>query len=163
MQAGAAPHSDPPPTDYRPHHLICALRAHLDKAPPLPVHADHQDHLTSSTRGRNLWPLWFNLVQNMKQEKTRIQIPLTGETRAMLQAYADATGSTLARTCSQVLQETAPVMFELSKSIGEARKAPARAIREATELLDRQIADSKQLALDVSFKATDGRRKKKAS
>lgn len=80
----------------------------------------------------------------------------------MLQAYADATGSSLASTCAQVLQETAPVMYELSQSIGEARKAPARAIREATELLDRKIAESQQLALDVSLKSTDGRRKKKA-
>lgn len=53
-------------------------------------------------------------------------------------------------------------MYELSQSIGEARKAPARVIRETTQLLDRKIAESQQLALDVSFKATDGRRKKKA-
>lgn len=95
----------------------------------------------------------------MKHDR-RLQVPATPEVRAMLQAYADATGSSLASTCEQILIETAPVMYELAQAIQEAKKAPSRAIREAVGLLDRKVAEGQQLSFDVSGKPRDGRRKK---
>jgi hypothetical protein len=95
-------------------------------------------------------------------QKGRIQVPVTPEHRAMLQAYADATGATLTRTCQNILAQTAPLMLELSQALQEANQAPAAGIRAAKEILDRKVFETHQLSLDVSPKATDGRRKKKA-
>lgn len=85
---------------------------------------------------------------------TRIQVPVTFETRACLQALADARKASLAVVCGEILETTAPVVAEMAKAIEMAKHAPSRAIRELGTSLEQQLAEIDQIRLDLSPKAT---------
>lgn len=86
--------------------------------------------------------------------KKRLQVPMTDETRLLLERYVQATGQSLPRVCAEILEQTAPVMSELADSIKLAKQAPARAMRGVTETLDQKLAELDQLKMDLSPKAT---------
>ena len=91
-------------------------------------------------------------------EKTRVFVPMTAETRAAFQAYADAKGTFLAAACGEILQNTAPVALEMANVLERAKEAPVAAMRQASEALDRQMAEINQQKLDLRPK----KRKKRA-
>lgn len=91
--------------------------------------------------------------------KTRLHVPMTDETRANLQAYADAAGIPLSRAAGQILDEVSPVMVDLASALAQAKTAPARAMRNISEVVEQKLAEIDQLKLDMSPKAT----RKKAS
>ena len=94
-----------------------------------------------------------------KKQNPRIQVPVSPKTRKMLQTYADASGQSLARVCEEILQETAPVMAEMADALREAKRAPAKAVRNMADALDKKLAEIDQMKMDLSPKATGkGRR-----
>lgn len=91
--------------------------------------------------------------------KTRLHVPMSDETRANLQVYADAAGIPLSRAAGQILEEVSPVMVDLASALAQAKTAPARAMRNINEVVEQKLAEIDQLKLDMSPKAT----RKKAS
>lgn len=90
----------------------------------------------------------------------RLQVPMTDETRAQLQAFADARGSSLPAVCRDLLEEMAPVAADMAKALQSAKQAPAKALRDAVNVLEVQMAKADQLRLDLTPKATGKKRKK---
>lgn len=72
----------------------------------------------------------------------------------MLQSYADASGTSLARACSEILAETAPVMVELANAIREAKTAPAKAMRNVNNVMQEKLAQIDQMRMDLTPKET---------
>jgi len=85
---------------------------------------------------------------------TRIQVPVSDETRASLQALADARTSSLAAISAELLEQTAPIAGEMAKALLMAKQAPSRAIRQMNETLERQLVEIDQIRLDLTPKAT---------
>jgi hypothetical protein len=50
----------------------------------------------------------------------------------------------------------------MANALNTAKTAPARAMREAVEILESQLINADQMLLDMTPKATDQRVKKKA-
>src|SRR5665811_1163893 len=98
------------------------------------------------------------MVQNMKTNP-RIQVPLSPKTRKALQAMADASGSSLAAVCADILEQCAPVSHQMAKALQTARRAPGQAMKDALEALEAALAEGDQIRLDLSPKAKS---KKKA-
>ena len=94
-----------------------------------------------------------------KKQNPRIQVPVSPKTRKMLQTYADASGQSLARVCEEILQETAPIMEGMAEALLEAKRAPAKAVENMAEALDKKLAEIDQLKMDLSPKATGKRRR----
>ena len=97
---------------------------------------------------------------SQKGKPPRLQIPVPDETRLLLQAYADATGASLPKVCSDILVETGPVMAELAKSILLAKEAPAKAMRDVTGMLDTKISELDQMQMDLNPKPEKKRKRK---
>jgi len=93
------------------------------------------------------------------EKGSRLQVPVSPEVKSMLEDYADASGSSVARVCGDILAETAPIMAELAKTLREAKKAPASAMRQANEMLERHIASAEQGKLDLKPVKTAGKKK----
>jgi len=89
----------------------------------------------------------------------RVYVPVSDETRAKLQIYADARRSSLAAVCGELLDQTAPIAEEMGNALVAAQGAPAKAIREMQRSLDEQLADLDQIKLDLTPKATRKKRK----
>jgi len=88
----------------------------------------------------------------------RLQVPVSEETRAALQAYADARGASLAAVCGELLEQTAPTVLEMAKALETAKKAPARALRDMSKAFYREMEKIDQSELDLSPKATGKKR-----
>lgn len=79
---------------------------------------------------------------------------MTDETRTSLQALADARNGSLASVCEELLEQCAPITLQMAHALQKAKTAPARAIREMSDVLEQQLAQSDQLLLDMTPKAT---------
>ena len=90
---------------------------------------------------------------NQKTKPARLQVPVDAQTKDFLQEYADASGSSIARVSSEILETTAPVMAELAKALREAKTEPVRAMKRANEMLEKQIFDANQEKLDLEPKS----------
>jgi hypothetical protein len=91
--------------------------------------------------------------------KYRIQVPITQETRDAYQSLADAHNGSLAAACEEILEQCAPVALQMANALRTARTAPARAMREAVEILEAQLGNADQMLMDLSPKATVKKRK----
>ena len=69
-------------------------------------------------------------------KKTRVHVPMTDETRGLLEAFAEVSGKSIAKVCEEILEETAPVMAELTQAMKMAKTAPAKAMREVNKTLE---------------------------
>lgn len=87
---------------------------------------------------------------------------MSQETRDAYQALADARNGSLAAACGEILEECAPVALQMANALNTAKTAPARAMREAVEILEAQLNNADQMLLDMTPKATDQPFKKKA-
>ena len=92
----------------------------------------------------------------------RIHVPMSDETRSQLQALADARGGSLAAVCRDLLEEVAPIAADMAKALETAKKAPARALQQMSDLLDVQVAQADQMRLELDTKKKP-RKYKKAS
>jgi len=90
--------------------------------------------------------------------KYRLQAPIDQETEHAIRMYAEATGTTLAKAAADILKTTAPVLLELANAIGEAKTAPAKAMRSVLHTLDQAVSDADQLKMEL--KPQQARRKK---
>lgn len=87
-------------------------------------------------------------------QKTRLQVPMSAETRESLQALADARNGSLSAVCEDLLAECAPVALQMANALQKAKSAPARGLREAVAVLEAALLEGDQLRLDMSPKAT---------
>ena len=88
-------------------------------------------------------------------QKTRIQVPVSADTRKALQNYADSTGLSLAGAAGQILEETTGVVWEMANALRMAKTAPAKALVMLRQQMDEQIAGLDQIGLDLTPKATE--------
>ena len=95
-------------------------------------------------------------------QKSRVHVPMSEETRASLQALADARNGSLAAVCEDLLAECAPVALQMANALQKAKSAPARGLREAVEVLEAALLEGNQLAMELSPKATRRKYTKKA-
>jgi hypothetical protein len=83
---------------------------------------------------------------------SRVQVPMSEETRLQLQALADAQGCSLAAVCRDMLIEVAPMAEQIAKSLQIAKQSPAKALREISASLDAQMALANQFRLHLETK-----------
>ena len=79
----------------------------------------------------------------------RIYVPVSNETRILLQSLADARRTSLASVSAELLEQTAPIAGQMAEALLKAKQAPARAIKEMSDALDEQLADIDQMKLDL--------------
>lgn len=90
--------------------------------------------------------------------ETRIYVPVSAETRAQLQALADARKCSLAAVGGEILENTAPVAGEMAKALRIAQEAPAAALRNMEGTLAEQLAQIGQIELELAEKARPRRK-----
>lgn len=83
---------------------------------------------------------------------TRVHVPMTDETRAQLQALADAQGCSLTAVCRDMLVEVAPVAAQIAKSLQIAKQSPAKALEQISASLEAQMAMANQFQLELDTK-----------
>lgn len=95
-------------------------------------------------------------------KSTRVQVPMSEETRLQLQALADAQGCSLAAVCRDMLVEVAPMAAQIAKSLQIAKQSPAKALEQISASLEAQLAMADQMRLEIDAKRKP-RRYRKAS
>lgn len=92
------------------------------------------------------------MVQKVKN--TRIQVPMTEDMREAYQALADAQRTSLAAVCAEILEQAAPMVRQIASALETAKTAPARALRDMSDALDRVTSDANQLQIKLEDKVT---------
>jgi hypothetical protein len=89
----------------------------------------------------------------------RLPIPMSEETRAAMQALADARNGSMSSVCEEILEQCAPMAIQMANALKTAKQAPAAGMRQAVQALEAELANVDQMVMDLSPKATG---KKKA-
>ena len=82
----------------------------------------------------------------------RTQVPISETALEALQAYADATDSSIPQVAAALLDQVSPQLVELAHAFKTAKQAPSKALSEAVEMLQKEAAKANQLALDMEKK-----------
>lgn len=92
----------------------------------------------------------------------RLQVPVSPETHESLRYCSEVTGRSIAAIAAELIQQTAPVMVEMTNALQVAKEAPAAAMRQTLEALDKAMVDANQLKLKLSDDVDHGPLKGKA-
>ena len=82
----------------------------------------------------------------------RLQVPVKPETRKAIEDYAAALGTFPAAAAAQLLEESAPVLVDLTSALRKVHSAPSRALREAQTILHEAAEKADQLTMDLKPK-----------
>lgn len=92
---------------------------------------------------------------------TRVQIPVSPENLAILQAFAKAQSATVPAVTATLIEQTIPIVIEMTKALELAKTAPAAALRHMTDSYEILVASADQQILDLAPKPRAKVRKKK--
>ena len=79
----------------------------------------------------------------------RLQVPLKPETRKAVEEYADALGVSPAAAASNLLEEAAPALVELTSALKSVQGSPARALRHAAGALHKATEKADQMLMEL--------------
>lgn len=96
------------------------------------------------------------------QRSKRIALTVQPETKKILDEYAEALGVTTTTAINSVLNETAPVLAELTAALRAAKQAPAAGLRQAKEMLDRAAHDALQTEMPLDSQTPPKRKRAKS-
>lgn len=89
----------------------------------------------------------------------RLQVPVSQETRHAIEEYADALGVSPATAASMLLEESTPALRELSEALRSVQGSPARALRAASNALQKAVQEANQVSMDLQPQPKRARRK----
>ena len=79
----------------------------------------------------------------------RIQVPVSPETEKAITDYAGAMGLSKAAACSQMLEQAAPGLVELTHALKKAQQSPHKALQDMAKVLNKATEKADQMALDM--------------
>jgi len=86
------------------------------------------------------------LVQKLAK---RIQVPVEPDLDKALNAWCEASGESRAAVCATFLNECAPVLHEMTKSLLAYQKGSKKPFDNYLSLLDRVKHEASQVSLDL--------------
>lgn len=81
--------------------------------------------------------------------KPKLQVTVKPETQKALQEYADALNVSLSAATGRLLDEAAPSVLDLAHALQKLPEAPARAIREAAQMVHKATRDADQILMEL--------------
>ena len=82
----------------------------------------------------------------------RLQVPMTPETRKVIEDYASALGTSPPGAAANLLEEAVPALVELTSALKMVQSSPARALKEAAGILHRATEEADQVLMDLEPK-----------